>query len=216
MTVFITMETKHWLKLILINFGVGLLIISPFLPGPSNGLVHLFFNAGQILGLFGIIIIPIGLTWTIREFNRRKKNVNHRVDLNALITLTLPITIFLTSNYISDLAREFSRDFAINRTDKLIQSIETFKKVEGEYPDSLTELTPEFIASIPFPSIMGINQFYYERIGDNCIISFHQNVSLGINYEVVFFDQTDSHKAEGELTTIYDTGKKYWKYYVYD
>jgi hypothetical protein len=55
------------MRVLLINLGAGLLIISPFLPGPSNGVVNLFFNGGQILGLFGLVAIPVGLIWTIKD-----------------------------------------------------------------------------------------------------------------------------------------------------
>jgi hypothetical protein len=47
-------------------------------------------------------------------------------------------------------------------------------------------------------------------------MSFKQNVTIGFNFEVVTFDPTDSHRATGELTKIYDTGKSHWKYHVYD
>ena len=210
------MTTKNWMKVILINLGVGLLIITPFLPGPPNGIVNLFYNGGQILGLLGLIIIPAGLIWTIKELRRKKNDGKYQIDTKAIILLTLPLTLFLTSIYISGLVRDFSRDFAIKRTEDLIQSIEKFKEKTGRLPDSLTDLTPEFITEIPSPFIMGIDNYYYNKLGDNYTISFQQNVILSFNFEVVTFDPTDNHKAEGELADIYDTGKSHWKYYVYD
>jgi hypothetical protein len=210
------MTTKNWIKLILINLGAGLLVISPFIPGPPNGLVNLFYNAGQILSLLGLIAIPIGLIWTINELRRKRSDNEYQIEIKAIILLTLPLTLFLTSIYISGLLRDFSRDFAINRTDDLIQSIEKFKESKGQYPDSLADLTPEFINEIPSPFIMGINDYYYEKIGDTYNISFQQNVILSFNSEVVTFDPTDNHKADGKLTDLYDTGKSHWRYYVYD
>jgi hypothetical protein len=210
------MTSKNWVKVLLINLVAGLLVISPFLPGPPNGLVNLFYNAGQILGLLGLIAIPIGLIWTIKELRRKRNDNEYQVDIKAIVLLTLPLTLFLTSIYVSGLTRDFSRNFAITRTDDLIQSIEKFKENKGRYPDSLTDLTPEFIADIPSPFIMGIDDYYYKKQGDAFTISFQQNVILSFNFEVVTFDPTDNHKAEGELTDIYDTGKSHWKYYVYD
>jgi hypothetical protein len=211
-----TMTTKNWVKILLINLGAGLLVLSPFLPGPPNGLVNLFYNAGQILGLLGLVAIPIGLIWTIRELKRKRNDNENQIDIKAIILLTLPLTLFLTSIYISGLVRDFSRDFAINRTDDLIHSIEKFKQKKGKYPDLLTDLTPEFIADIPSPLIMGIDNYDYKKQGDTYNVSFQQNVVLSFNFEVVTFDPTDNHKAEGELADIYDTGKSHWKYYVYD
>ena len=211
-----TMTTKNWVRILFMNLGVGLLVLSPFLPGPPNGLVNLFYNAGQILGLFGVIAIPIGLIWTIKELRRKRDDNAYQVDIKAIILLTLPLTLFMTSIYIAGLARNFSRDFTINRSGDLIQSIEKFKDNNGRYPDSLADLTPQFITEIPSPFIMGIDNYYYTRQGDTFTVSFHQNVILSFNFEVVIFDPTDNHKAEGELTDLYDTGKSHWKYYVYD
>ena len=168
------------------------------------------------MGLLGLIVIPIGLIWTIKELKGKRNDDKYQVDMKAFILLTLPLTLFLTSIYVSGLTRDFSRDFAIDRTDNLIQSIEKFKEQKGKYPDSLTELTPEFISVIPSPFIMGINDYYYKKQGDTYNISFQQNVILSFNFEVVTFDPTDNHKAEGELTDLYDTGKSHWRYYVYD
>jgi len=210
------MTTKNLVLVILINIGAGLLVISSFLPGPPNALVSLFYNGGQILGLLGLIVIPFGLVWTIKELRLRKNDKDYQCDLKAIIVLTLPVTMFLTAIYFSGHARDFSRGFAINRTDLLIQSIERFKEEKGEYPDSLTELTPEFLSKIPSPFIMGIDEYYYKRQGQTYTISFYQNVTFNFNYEVVTFDPTDNHIAEGESTTIYNTGRSHWKYYVYD
>ena len=210
------MTTKNWVKVLLINLGAGLLVISPFLPGPPNGIANLFYNGGQILGLLGLVIVPVALIWTTKELRRKRNDEKYQVDIKAIILLTLPLTLFLTSNYVSGLVRDFSRNFAIGRTGELIQSIEKFKEKRGRFPDSLTDLTPEFIADLPSPLIMGIDSYYYKNRGDNYTISFHQNVILSFNFEVVTFDPTDNHKAEGKLTDIHDTGKSHWKYYVYD
>jgi len=210
------MMTNNWVKILLINLGVCLIIISPFLPGPPNGIVNLFYNGGQILGLFGLIMVPVGLIWTIKELKQKRKNDQYQINIKAIILLTLPPTLFFTSMYVSGFVRNFSRNFAISRTEDLLRSIENFKDKKGRYPDKFTDLTPEFIADIPSPFIMGIDNYYYEKINDTYNVSFMQNVILGFNFEVVTFDPTDNHEAEGELMDIYETGKSHWKYYVYD
>jgi hypothetical protein len=210
------MTIRNWVKVVLINLGAVLLTISPFLPGPPNGLVILFYNAGQILGLLGIMAIPIGIIWTIKELKEKINDKEFQIDIKAIILFTLPVTLLLTSIYISGHLRNFSREFAINRTESLIQSIEEYKVSKGQYPSSFIDLTPEFINEIPSPYIMGIDDFYYEKLGDTYNISFHQNVLLSFNFEVVTFDPTDNHKTEGELTDLNYTGKSHWRYYIYD
>jgi hypothetical protein len=210
------MKTRIWMTLLGLNFGVGLLILSPFLPGPSNGLVNSIFSVAQMIGLVGLIIVPVGLYWTIKELRRKKKEGEHQIDLKALTVLTLPLTIFLTSFYFSAVVRSLSREVAMDRAENLILSIEEFKTENGAYPESLNDLTPAFMTDIPSPLVMGIEDYDYEKQDDGYTISFAQNVLMGFNFEVVIFDPKDNHKAEGESTEIYDTGRKHWRYYVYD
>jgi hypothetical protein len=198
------------------NLAVCLLVLSPFLPGPSIRLSNLIYNGGQLLGLFGLIVIPFGLFWTVKEIIRRKTDDEHHINTGAIILLTLPLTFFLTSMYISGVVRNFSRTFAINRTAELILSIEKFKEKNGAYPDSLSALSPSFIPNIPSPFIMGIDEFHYVRKGSSYNILFYQNVVLNFNFEVVIFDPLDSHKLEGESTALYETGNAHWKYYIFD
>lgn len=169
-----------------------------------------------MLGLTGLILIPVGLFWTIKEIKRKKNDSQYRINRRAIILLTLPLTLFLTSIYISSLVRNFSRDFVISRADRLVQSIEWFKQKTGRYPVALSDLTPEFIAEIPSPFVMGIDEYDYKTQGATYNISFYQNVTMSFNFEVVTYDPTDDHKVEGESTDLYDTGRDHWKYYVYD
>jgi hypothetical protein len=209
------MTTRNLLIILLLNLGAGLLAISSFLPGPPNRVVNLFYNGAQVLGLLGLILLPFGLIWTIKELRRKRNDDQYQIDKNAFLLLTLPLSL-LVAIYFSGFTREFARDFAINRSADLIQSIEKFKEKNTRYPDSLTELTPEFISRIPSPLIMGIDKYYYEKQGDTYNISFAQNITFNFNFEVVTFDPTDNHTTEGESTTLYDTGQKHWRYYVYD
>jgi hypothetical protein len=77
-------------------------------------------------------------------------------------------------------------------------------------------LKPEFIKSIPTPGIMGISNYNYEKKKETFNLTFSQNVILGFNFEVVVYYPTENHKAEGALTTLYDTKNDKWKYYIYD
>jgi hypothetical protein len=210
------MKTKNWAILVLVNLGTGVLTISPFLPGPSNRLVHFLFSSAQLLAVPAIVVFPIGLLWTIKELRRKRSERDYQTFLKPLMTLTIPITVFLTSIYFSDVVRDFSRSFAMDRSGDLIQSIEAFKESRGTYPSSLADLTPEFINEIPSPGVMGIDGYHYKLSEGNYNISFGQNVLLGFNFEVVTFDPTDNHKAEGELSRLHDAGRKHWKYYVFD
>jgi hypothetical protein len=206
------MTKKQWKIIIGINILTILLVLSPFLPGPSffSGLTNIIFSLAQLGSFFGLLLIPIGL---IRTFNQTKKQDK---KVTPILLWTVPVLIFIFSMWGSGLAREISRTIAINNADKLIIAIENYKRNNNHYPNDISNLRPEYLKSIPKPWIMGISGYNYEKKENNFNLTFTQNVIIGFNFEVVVYDPTENHKAEGELTTLYETGKDKWKYYVYD
>jgi len=207
-----SMTRRQWIIVIVINLLTIILVLSPFLPGPNSLsiLTNLIYSLAQLGSIFGLILIPFGLVWTYKQMKNRDKNVF------PILLWTVPLFTFIFSMWGAELAREISRPMAINNADKLITAIETFQKKNGYYPDSINQLVPEHIKSIPKPGVMGISRYYYEKTKDNFNLTFYQNVIIGFNSEVVVYDPTDKHKAEGKLTTLYETGKDNWKYYIYD
>ncbi len=206
------MTRKQWIIVIAINLLTIILVLSPFLPGPNSLsiLTNLIYSLSQLGSIFGLLLIPFGLVWTYKQMKNRDKNVF------PILLWTVPLFTFIFSMWGAELAREISRPMAIKNADKLITAIETFQKKNGYYPDSINQLVPEHIKSIPKPGVMGISRYYYEKTKDNFNLTFYQNVIIGFNSEVVVYDPTDKHKAEGKLTTLYETGKENWKYYIYD
>lgn len=207
-----SMTRKQWIIVIAINLLTIILVLSPFLPGPNSLsiLTNLIYSLSQLGSIFGLLLIPFGLVWTYKQMKNRDKNVF------PILLWTVPLFTFIFSMWGAELAREISRPMAIKNADKLITAIETFQKKNGYYPDSINQLVPEHIKSIPKPGVMGISRYYYEKTKDNFNLTFYQNVIIGFNSEVVVYDPTDKHKAEGKLTTLYETGKENWKYYIYD
>lgn len=207
-----SMTRKQWIIVIAINLLTIILVLSPFLPGPNSLsiLTNLIYSLAQLGSIFGLLLIPFGLVWTYKQMKNRDKNVF------PILLWTVPLFTFIFSMWGAELAREISRPMAIKNADKLITAIETFQKKNGYYPDSINQLVPEHIKSIPKPGVMGISRYYYEKTKDNFNLTFYQNVIIGFNSEVVVYDPTDKHKAEGKLTTLYETGKDNWKYYIYD
>ncbi len=207
-----SMTRKQWIIVIAINLLTIILVLSPFLPGPNSLsiLTNLIYSLSQLGSIFGLLLIPFGLVWTYKQMKNRDKNVF------PILLWTVPLFTFIFSMWGAELAREISRPMAIKNADKLITAIETFQKKNGYYPDSINQLVPEHIKSIPKPGVMGISRYYYEKTEDNFNLTFYQNVIIGFNSEVVVYDPTDKHKAEGKLTTLYETGKENWKYYIYD
>lgn len=206
------MTNKQWKAIIGINLLTILLVLSPFLPGPSflSRPTNLIFSLAQLGSILGLLLIPVGLTWTFSQMKRTDKKVF------PILLWTVPLFAFIFSIWGSGIARELSRTIAINNAYELIVAIETFKQKNGFYPEKINQLEPKFLKSIPKPWVMGISAYDYEKKTDHYNLKFTQNVIIGFNFEVVVYDPTYKHKAEGELTALYETGKDKWKYYFYD
>ena len=207
------MIRRQWIIAISINLLTILLVLSPFLPGPSflSKPTNIIFSLAQLGSLLGVLLVPIGLTWT---FSRIKQGKN--IKILSVLLWTVPVVSFIFSIGGSVLARDISRKIAINNASSLITAIEDYKDMHEEYPANISELKPTFIKEIPKPGVMGIGRYGYKKKNESYNLMFSQNVTIGLNSEIVVYDPEQNHKAEGELETLYDTGEKNWKYYIYD
>ena len=206
------MTRRQWTIIFGVNVIAALVILSPFLPGPSllSSATNAIFSIIQLGSFIGLLLIPIGLIWAWKESRQENKKVL------PIIFSTLPAVAFIVTMWGSDVARDLSRSLAIANAGELVKSIEYYKEKNGRYPTALTDLTPEIINKVPSPWIMGIAGYGYESKAETYELSFSQNVILGFNFEVVVYSPGGNHKAEGELKTVYDTGHDKWKYYIFD
>lgn len=201
------MTKKEWKLIVGLNFLTIFSTLSPFLPGPSflSGLTNSIFNGAQMVGFLGIIFIPIGLIWMI---------ITHSKKMLAILLWTIPTVAFICFIWGAQFAREYSRKIAMNNADTLINAIEYYKKNNNHYPENILELYPKYINHIPKPWVMGISDYYYQKSENSFVITFEQNVLFPFNFEVVMYDPTG--KYERTYTTLSETNKHHWKYYIYD
>jgi len=190
--------------------GTIILTNLPFLPGPSilNVPAQLFYNGGQLFGMLGLLLVPFGIVWTVRQFRKTES----KFKLFAILLWTIPLTVFLSTTYLSNLTRDYSRGVAIKRADKMIQELKAYKEQNGQYPDSLETVG----IKTPSTGIIGIEDFYYQGDSDKFELTFYQNVILNFNYEIVTYDKADNHSTKGEMKELYETGFDHWKYEIFD
>lgn len=201
--------TRKQAKNSILTFLILLIAINlPFLPGPNflNGPAQLLFSAGQLLGLLGLLAVPIGLLWFLSARNK-KTNLFRPVIFTIIFSAPLVSLIFLT-----DSLRDFSRNMAIKNGNKLIRQIEKYHKMNGHYPKNINPS----IFTMPHSGIIGIEPYYYRKNKDNFELFFNQNVLLGFNFEIVTYNNKNEQKAQGELKTLYPTCDKNWKYEIFD
>ncbi|MDF7811320.1 hypothetical protein [Hymenobacter sp. YC55] len=208
------MNRTRWKEIIAINLIIGLIILLPFLPGPSylSRLANTLFNLLQIGSFFGLILVPFGVFWAL-QLGRKESN---KRNILPILLFTVPVLVFTLSMWGADSARRLSRNVAIKNAGELIDAIDRYKEKKHQYPATIVDLVPDYINGVPNPWIMGIAGYEYERKADTYNLVFIQNVLVGFNYEVVVYDPTKNHKAQGKLQTLYSTENSMWKYYIYD
>jgi len=89
-----TMRKINWMKLMAVNFIVIVMIISPFLPGPSNKIVFWLSILGQLAGTFGLIVVAPGIAWIIIEIKKGDKN-GKTVSSISFYHLAIAASIFI-------------------------------------------------------------------------------------------------------------------------
>ncbi|MBL7698025.1 MAG: hypothetical protein JNK79_07695 [Chitinophagaceae bacterium] len=229
------MRSINWIQTVLVNLAVVLFILLPFLPGPSNKVIVALGFVANITGFIGLLLIPLGCYWLIRTLRKNqatrstqknKQNPQSRFLPVHVYLITIPIVAFCARTYIAPMMSNYSRNFAIERGQALVTSIEEFKSKEGRYPESISELK-----KVPAPFIMGIERFRYTRYKDEYLLSFSQWPDGGITEEIVMFakeapvkryvpnseyDYTnDYHRVMGAFAS-YDTQHAHWRYYLCD
>ena len=245
-------------------------IILPFIPGPPNKLVIGLSAFSQTAGFFGLVLVPVGIIWTILEIrkwrNRNNENPDWRPSFYLAITatviitaiclilaiaviiingalagvagiilvalglnfaikeikklksstgkfnpvpiylFTIPLIAFFTRVFLVGPVSDYSRSFAIKRSEALIASIEEYKNKEGQYPESIQDLEARYIKKIPSPSIMGILNFRYNKINDHYSISFSQWLDGGSLEEIVLYDKNNLRSNLRGQYAKYDYG----------
>ena len=170
----------------------------------------LLVSTGIITGILWLLLLGIGLYKIIPAIKRLKQPARKTFNATPLYLLSLPIIAFALRAFLIGPASEFSRNHAIQNGQKVVAAIEAYYEQNGNYPESL-----DYLYFNPKPSVMGIDEFHYERNGDAFNLSFVQWQHLGATREVVMFNKKDEHNVKGHFAS-YDTRKPHWKYYWLD
>lgn len=154
------MSKKKCLHILLINLVIALIILSPYLPGPStfSSITNTIHSIAQFLGLFLLITIPMGVLATIRDSARKQK-----ISLFSLLSWVIPVTVFCISMFGTYPARNYSRKVAIRNATPIIQAIEAYYQVHQKYPDQLSDVSHQFLSKIPETGIMGIPNYNMKK-----------------------------------------------------
>jgi hypothetical protein len=127
-----------------------------------------------------------------------------------LYLISLPAISFVVRMFLVGPASDYSRDYAIENGEQLINAIEDYYVRNSHYPETIETL--DYVAK---PFIMGIEEFEYERNGDTYNLWFTQRQAIIATKEVVMYNKNDRHNVSGHYAS-FNAKKLHWKYYWLD
>jgi hypothetical protein len=170
----------------------------------------LLVSTGISAAVIWLVLLGIGLYKIIPAIKRLKQPSQKAFNSAPLYLLSLPIIAFTLRSFLISPASEYSRNYAIEKGQQVISAIENYYSQNGNYPESI-----DYLYFNPKPSVMGIDEFHYERNGDAYNLYFVQWQHLGATREVVMFNKDDEHNVKGHFAS-YNTKKPHWRYYWLD
>jgi len=159
-----------------------------------------------------IVLLAAGLLFykllpSIRSL--RASNI-HSFHTAPLYLLSIPLISFVVRLLLVGPASDYSRNYAIENGQQLINAIEDYYVRYNHYPESI-----ETLDHVAKPFIMGIEEFEYERHGDVYNLWFIQRQAIIATKEVVMYNKNDEHNVKGHYAS-FNAKKSHWKYYWLD
>lgn len=173
-------------------FLIGLLLMV----GPSAVVLTLLFAS---IALYRLIPAVRSLRQNSGSFNAA-----------PLYLLSVPLIAFTVRMFLIGPVSDYSRNYAIENGQRLISAIENYYSLNNHYPESIEELD-----YVPKPFIMGIEEFQYERKGNDYSLWFIQWQSIIATKEVVMYNKNDKHHIKGHYAS-FNVKQPHWKYYWLD
>lgn len=194
--------------------------ILPFLPGGHVDGVRTLASAAHLVGALSIVLVPAGLAWLILSLRRKRSIV---VPLYLILVPGLLLAVQLA---FATPITEWSRNRAIRNSADILRDIEAYKTEHGQYPVSLFAVWPDYS-----PSVIGVEQYYYEPQGESYNLIFEQPRFLLHDFgarEFVVYNPLGEHKVVSHAAwrlsnpelqgwyAVHDTGVQHWQYFLFD
>ncbi len=198
-----------------------LCIALPYLPGRHfDGALTISLLA-QLVGVAGIVLVPLGAVWL--AYRRRRDKVWSAAPLYFLL---VPGVALLAQIALAAPLTNRSRDLAVESSADMIRDIELFRARNGSYPVSLYAVWPDYL-----PGVVGIARYHYEPHGEGYNLAFEQPRLLlddfGVREFVVFNPRDEQAMTSHAMWRLSqpglrgwfaagDAGAPHWKYFLFD
>lgn len=149
---------------------------------------------------FGILFLAFCFTLLTRTYLiLKRKGISDSFKFNPtpIYLITIPIVIALVRFAFIETGVQYSREYAIRKSEPLITAIETYYAKNGNYPISLQAIHTDIL-----PEIIGIKQYHYEPNGAAYNLYFKQfSDELDVE-EVVMYNKLDQHALSAHVLDI--------------
>ncbi len=177
--------------------------------GLTLGFITVVVSLGALTNYnlsFGILFLAFCfslLTRTYLKLKREGISDNLKFNPTPLYLITIPIVVALVKFTLITTGVEFSRDYAIKKSEPLITAIEAHYAKNGNYPISLQALHTDIL-----PEIIGIKQYHYEPNGTAYNLYFKQfSDELDVE-EIVMYNKLDEHAFAAHVLDILEYSGK--------
>ena len=158
-----------------------------------------------------LLLIGAGLVfYKLLPSIKSLKSNNNTFHAAPLYLLSIPVISFVVRLLLIGPISDYSRNYAIENSQQLINAIEDYYVRNNHYPETI-----ETLNYVPKPFIMGIEEFEYERSGDSYNVWFTQRQAIIATKEVVMYNKNDQHNVKGHYAS-FNTKKSHWRYYWLD
>ncbi len=149
---------------------------------------------------FGILFLVLCFYLLTRTYLRLKRGDfpdSLKFNPAPIYLITIPIIVAFVRFTLFATGVQFSRDYAIKKSEPLITAIEAYYAKHGNYPISLQAIHSDIL-----PEVIGINQYHYEPNGTAYNLYFKQfSDELDVE-EIVMYNKLDEHAFTAHVLDI--------------
>ncbi|MBD2701178.1 hypothetical protein IC229_11065 [Spirosoma sp. BT702] len=161
------------------------LVISCFVTlGAATGA---FISGSLSLGIILFVAFGYSARKAIARIQQLDGNTTFRYV--PLYLVFIPVILFLVRFSLLKPATDFSRNYIISQSKKLIDDIEGFRIRTGHYPTSLISVWEDYK-----PGIRSVKRYYYEPYGQAYNLYFEQFSSELTVKEIVMYNPLDAQE----------------------
>lgn len=141
-----------------------------------------------LLAFTAAIAVPVFLIKALINLRRRKRFLK---ALNYFFACAVFAAAFMVLFIISSRIRTRAFEAAGENGEPIIAAISGYYSDNGEYPEMLTELVPDYLLEVPWTGLIGYPEFYYFKPNDrNLVADYELGIFCGegiLNWDRFFY-----------------------------